>query len=199
MHESFKRAVDLIIALACAPVALLVIAPAALAVKLDSEGPAFFLQERVGKGGRSFMIVKLRTMVDRAAEQGAGLYLEKDDPRFTRVGLVLRRYSVDELPQLWNVVKGDMSIVGPRPTLPFIVERHREQYARILKVRPGVTGLAQVSGRNELVRSKRLAMDAEYAEHGSLRLDLRILRRTLEVVLGGDGQRFDMSEAELER
>jgi lipopolysaccharide/colanic/teichoic acid biosynthesis glycosyltransferase len=107
-----KRAFDLSVALFCAPIALPVVATAATAVKLDSHGPAFFLQERIGKEGRSFTIFKLRTMVDGAASMGAGLYFEQNDPRFTRVGLLLRRYSIDELPQLWNVVRGDMSIPG---------------------------------------------------------------------------------------
>jgi len=199
MERVAKRGLDLLFVLVCAPLALLLAGPAALAVKIDSPGPALFLQQRIGKGGRPFVIVKLRTMVDQAAEIGAGLYLEKNDPRFTRVGLFLRRTSIDEVPQLWNVLKGEMSFVGPRPMPPFVVERYQDEYARILTARPGITGLAQVSGRNELVRSERLAIDIDYAEHWSLWLDLRIVARTFAAVLSGDGQRFDMSEAELER
>ena len=199
MQRAVKRGLDLLFVLLCAPLALLLAGPAALAVKIDSPGPALFLQQRIGRGGRPFVIVKLRTMVDGAPEKGAGLYLEKNDPRFTRVGLFLRRTSIDEVPQLWNVLKGEMSFVGPRPMPPFVVERYKDEYARILTARPGITGLAQVSGRNELVRSERLAIDIDYAEHWSLRLDLRIVARTFAAVLSGDGQRFDMSEAELER
>ena len=199
MERVAKRGLDLLFVLVCAPLALLLAGPAALAVKIDSPGPALFLQQRIGKGGRPFVIVKLRTMVDQAAEIGAGLYLEKNDPRFTRVGLFLRRTSIDEVPQLWNVLKGEMSFVGPRPMPPFVVERYQDEYARILTARPGITGLAQVSGRNELVRSERLAIDIDYAEHWSLWLDQRIVARTFAAVLSGDGQRFDMSEAELER
>jgi lipopolysaccharide/colanic/teichoic acid biosynthesis glycosyltransferase len=199
MQRAVKRGLDLLLVLLCAPLALLLVGPAALAVKIESPGPALFLQQRIGKGGRPFVIVKLRTMVDGAAEKGAGLYLEKNDPRFTRVGLFLRRTSIDEVPQLWNVLKGEMSFVGPRPMPPFVVERYRDEYARILTATPGITGLAQVSGRNELVRSERLAIDIDYAEHWSLWLDQRIVARTFAAVLSGDGQRFDMSEAELER
>ena len=199
MQRTAKRGLDLLFVLVTAPLALLLIGPAALAVRLDSPGPAFFVQERVGKDGRRFVIVKLRTMVNGATEKGAGLYFEKNDPRFTRVGLFLRRTSIDELPQLWNVLKGDMSFVGPRPMLPLTVQRYADAYARILTATPGITGLAQVSGRNELVRSERLSMDVDYAEHWSLWLDLRIAVRTLGVVFSGDGQRFDMSEADLEQ
>jgi undecaprenyl phosphate N,N'-diacetylbacillosamine 1-phosphate transferase len=199
LRSIIKRAMDLAISLFCAPFALLAVAAAALAIRLESPGGAFFLQERIGRGGRPFSMVKLRTMVQGAATMGAGLYFEKNDPRFTKVGLFLRRLSLDELPQLWNILKGDMSVVGPRPTLRFICDRYPDEYARILRVKPGMTGLAQVSGRNEVTRTARLKIDAYYAEEWSIGMDVKILFRTFGVVLGGGGQRTDMSENDLEQ
>jgi lipopolysaccharide/colanic/teichoic acid biosynthesis glycosyltransferase len=199
MRQLIKRCMDVGISLVCTPFALLAVIPAVIVVSLESPGGPFFLQERMGKGGRPFKIAKLRTMVQGAENIGAGLYFEKNDPRFTKAGLVLRRYSIDELPQLWNVIRGDMSIVGPRPTLRVVRDRYPEEYGKILQVKPGITGLAQVSGRNELTRSQRLKVDMRYASEWSIRMDLSILLRTAQVVIGGEGQRFDMSESELEQ
>jgi lipopolysaccharide/colanic/teichoic acid biosynthesis glycosyltransferase len=173
-----KRALDV----AGASVGLLVSAPflaaAAAAVKLEDRGPILYRQRRVGKDGREFDLLKLRTMVVGAERLGAGYAVDEGDPRITRAGRVLRRLSVDELPQLWNVVRGDMSLVGPRPTLAYQVERYTERQRRRLEVKPGITGWAQIHGRAALPWSERIELDVWYVEHRSFLLDLRILART---------------------
>lgn len=197
--EGAKRFLDLLLVLLSLPLVLPVIVIAAVCIRLETPGSPFFLQDRVARGGGRFRMIKLRTMVKDAEHIGAGLYFEKDDPRFTQVGLFLRRFSLDELPQLFNVLSGDMSIVGPRPTLRMIVERYPADYAEINLVKPGLTGLSQVSGRNELTRSRRMALDKHYAHYWSVPLDLWIIARTFAVVLTAEGQRMDMSESDLER
>jgi lipopolysaccharide/colanic/teichoic acid biosynthesis glycosyltransferase len=173
-----KRALDV----AGASVGLLVSAPflaaAAAAVKLEDGGPVLYRQRRVGKDGREFDLLKLRTMVVGAERLGAGYAVDEGDPRITRAGRVLRRLSVDELPQLWNVVRGDMSLVGPRPTLAYQVERYTDRQRRRLEVKPGITGWAQIQGRASLPWSERIELDVWYVEHRSFWLDLRILART---------------------
>ena len=173
-----KRALDV----AGASVGLLVSAPflaaAAAAVKLEDRGPVLYRQRRVGKDGREFDLLKLRTMVVGAERLGAGYAVDEGDPRITRAGRVLRRLSVDELPQLWNVVRGDMSLVGPRPTLAYQVERYTDRQRRRLEVKPGITGWAQIQGRASLPWSERIELDVWYVEHRSFWLDLRILART---------------------
>ncbi len=144
-----------------------------------------FRQVRVGKDGRDFELLKLRTMVPDAERKGAGYAVDKGDPRITRVGRVLRRTSIDELPQLWNVVRGDMSIVGPRPTLRYQVDRYTEHQRRRLGVRPGLTGWAQVHGRAELPWAERIELDVWYVEHHTPALDLKILLRTPLALFGG--------------
>jgi lipopolysaccharide/colanic/teichoic acid biosynthesis glycosyltransferase len=183
-----KRALDLLLACAAGVVAVPVLAVLALLVKVESRGPVIFRQERVGLNGRAFWIYKLRTMVEGADRIGAGLYAEANDPRFTRIGLFARRFSLDELPQVFNILRGDMSVVGPRPMLRMTVDEYADAYREILHAKPGVTGLAQVNGRNALSRSRRLAYDAQYARECSLSGDLRILWRTIAVVVRGDGQ-----------
>ncbi len=150
----------------------------AVAIKLDSPGPVFFRQERVGKDGRVFKIFKFRTMVVNAEKMGAGVFVEKEDPRITRVGKWLRNTSLDELPQLINVLRGEMSLVGPRPTLPYQVERYDERQRRRLLMSPGITGWAQVNGRNSLTWPEKVELDIWYVEHWSLWLDLKILWKT---------------------
>jgi lipopolysaccharide/colanic/teichoic acid biosynthesis glycosyltransferase len=167
-------------------------------VYLDSGRPIFFRQERVGLNGQIFRIFKFRTMVPNAVEQGRGYYLEEGDPRITRCGAWMRATSLDELPQFLNVVLGDMSLVGPRPNLTFIVERYRPHYDRILKVRPGITCLVGIGGRNRLKRSQMIALDDEYARTLSLRNDLRILLKTVPVVLFRHGASDDVSEEFME-
>jgi lipopolysaccharide/colanic/teichoic acid biosynthesis glycosyltransferase len=173
-----KRAVDL----AGAGLALLLASPllflAAIAIKLDDRGPVLYRQRRVGRNGEEFDLLKLRTMVVGAEAQGAGWAVNEGDPRITRAGGVLRRLSLDELPQLWNVVRGEMSLVGPRPTLAYQVERYTQRQRRRLEVKPGMTGWAQVRGRARLPWNERIELDVWYVEHRSLWLDLRILART---------------------
>jgi lipopolysaccharide/colanic/teichoic acid biosynthesis glycosyltransferase len=155
----------------------------ALAIKLDSRGPVFFRQERVGKDGKRFRVWKFRTMIAGAVNRGLGLNVAHDDSRITRVGRVLRNLGLDELPQLLNVLASEMSLVGPRPTLAYQVERYDTFQRRRLEVRPGITSLAVVSGRNALSWEDRIELDVWYIDHWSLWLDLRILAKTLWVVL----------------
>ena len=151
---------------------------AALAIKLEDGGPILYRQTRVGKDGVDFDVLKLRTMVVGAESMGAGFAVDQGDRRITRVGRVLRRTSIDELPQLWNVLRGDMSVIGPRPTLRYQVEQYDEHQRRRLEVRPGLTGWAQVHGRAALPWAERIELDVEYVENRSPRLDLEILLRT---------------------
>jgi lipopolysaccharide/colanic/teichoic acid biosynthesis glycosyltransferase len=161
------------------------LAAAALAVKLQDRGPVLYRQSRVGLGGRDFELLKLRTMVVGAERQGAGYAVDKGDARITSVGRVLRRLSLDELPQLWNVVRGDMSVIGPRPTLRYQVERYTPRQRRRLEVRPGITGWAQVHGRAALPWDERIELDVYYVEHRSLWLDLKILAKTPLALFSG--------------
>jgi lipopolysaccharide/colanic/teichoic acid biosynthesis glycosyltransferase len=159
----------------------------AIAICLESPGTPFFTQERVGREGKRFRILKFRTMIPDAQHVGSGLYVSQNDSRITRVGRILRRLSLDELPQLWNIFRGDMSLVGPRPALPYQVELYTPHQARRLSVRPGLTGWSQVNGRNELSWPERVEADVWYVEHFSLWLDVRILARTPLVWLSGHG------------
>jgi lipopolysaccharide/colanic/teichoic acid biosynthesis glycosyltransferase len=161
------------------------LAAAALAIKLDGGGPVLYRQARVGRDGHEFELVKLRTMVVGAERQGAGWAVDHGDPRITRVGSVLRRLSLDEVPQLWNVVRGEMSLIGPRPTLAYQVEQYTPHQRRRLDVRPGITGWAQVQGRASLPWEDRIELDVWYVEHRSPRLDLKILARTPAALFGG--------------
>jgi lipopolysaccharide/colanic/teichoic acid biosynthesis glycosyltransferase len=184
---TLQRALDLLIA---GPAALLtapVVAVLALAIRLESPGHPLYRQTRVGKDGQLFEIYKLRTMVRGAEFTGAGLAIQEGDERITRVGSFLRRYSLDELPNLWNVLRGEMSIVGPRPTLSVQVEQYTERQRGRLAVKPGITGWAQVNGRASLPWPERIELDLWYVEHRSLRLDVQILARTVRMVLGGEG------------
>ncbi len=161
------------------------LAASALAIKLEDRGPVLYRQERVGQDGRPFELLKLRTMVEGAETQGAGWSVNKGDPRITRAGRVLRRLSLDELPQLWNVVRGEMSLIGPRPTLAYQVERYTERQRRRLEVKPGITGWAQIHGRAALPWEERIELDVWYVEHRSPRVDLKILLRTPLALFGG--------------
>jgi len=162
-----------------------VLALAALAIRLESPGPVIYHQRRVGLHGHPFDVLKLRTMVQGAEHIGAGLAVNENDPRITRVGALLRRASLDELPNLVNVLRGDMSLIGPRPTLPVQVEQYTERQRGRLAIKPGITGWAQVNGRASLPWAQRIELDVYYIEHRSLALDLKILRRTIAMVLGG--------------
>jgi lipopolysaccharide/colanic/teichoic acid biosynthesis glycosyltransferase len=173
-----NRALDAAAAAAGLVVAAPVLGLAALAVKLQDGGPVLFRQRRVGKDGVEFELLKLRTMVVDAETRGAGLAVDQGDPRITRPGRILRRLSLDELPQLWNVLRGDMSLIGPRPTLRYQVERYTERQRRRLEVKPGITGWAQIHGRARLPWDERIELDVWYVEHRSPRVDLEILART---------------------
>jgi undecaprenyl phosphate N,N'-diacetylbacillosamine 1-phosphate transferase len=182
-----KRAGDLLVAGALLLLLLPLMLALAIAVRLTSPGEVIFRQERIGRGGRPFVIYKFRTMTKDAPRSALGTYAYRDDPRITRVGGLLRRTSLDELPQLVNILKGEMSIVGPRPDLPHHVEHYTDFQRRRLAVRPGVTGWAQVSGRNDLSWVERIQLDVEYLERWSLVLDLRVIALTFHVVLSGRG------------
>jgi lipopolysaccharide/colanic/teichoic acid biosynthesis glycosyltransferase len=172
-----NRAADVAVAGAALLVASPLLAVAAVAVKLDG-GPVLYRQLRVGKDGVDFELLKLRTMVVGAETMGAGFAVNERDSRITRAGRLLRRLSLDELPQLWNVMRGDMSIVGPRPTLRYQVERYDARQRRRLEVKPGITGWAQVNGRASLPWPERIELDVWYVEHRSALLDLKILALT---------------------
>ena len=154
------------------------LALAAIAIELDDRGPVLYRQRRVGKDGAEFELLKLRTMIVGAENIGAGFAVDEGDPRITRAGRVLRRLSIDELPQLWNVVRGDMSLVGPRPTLLYQVEQYTPRQRRRLEVKPGLTGWAQIHGRARIPWDERIELDVWYVERRSAWLDLRILART---------------------
>jgi lipopolysaccharide/colanic/teichoic acid biosynthesis glycosyltransferase len=182
-----KRALDLVIGVVGAIVSAPFVGLLALLIRLESPGHPIYTQTRVGRDGRTFAIYKLRTMVRGAEFTGAGLSIQEGDDRITRVGGWLRRYSLDELPNLWNVVRGDMSIVGPRPTIPVQVEQYTDRQRGRLRVKPGITGWAQINGRAALPWSERIELDLWYVEHQSLALDWKILVRTVEMVLTGRG------------
>jgi lipopolysaccharide/colanic/teichoic acid biosynthesis glycosyltransferase len=180
-----NRAADVAVAGTALIVASPVLALSALVVKLDGGGPVLFRQTRVGKDGGDFELLKLRTMVVGAEAIGAGYAVNEGDSRITRAGRILRRLSLDELPQLWNVVRGDMSIIGPRPTLRYQVERYTPRQLRRLDVKPGITGWAQVHGRAQLPWKERIELDVWYVEHRSPLVDMRILARTPFALFGG--------------
>jgi lipopolysaccharide/colanic/teichoic acid biosynthesis glycosyltransferase len=182
-----KRAFDLVLGTALSVVTAPLVATLAVLIALESRGHPIYTQTRVGQDGRPFQIFKLRTMVSGAEFQGAGLAISAGDARITRLGAMLRRYSLDELPNLWNVVRGEMSIVGPRPTLQHQVDAYTEHQRGRLAVKPGITGWAQVNGRNALPWPERIELDVWYVEHRSMALDLKILRQTFGQVLGGAG------------
>jgi lipopolysaccharide/colanic/teichoic acid biosynthesis glycosyltransferase len=182
-----KRALDIAIALPLAILTAPVVALLAVAVRLESPGDPIYRQIRVGQDGRAFEIFKLRTMVSGAEFTGAGLAIAEGDARITRFGRVLRRYSLDELPNLWNVIRGEMSIVGPRPTLRQQVDHYTPRQRGRLDVKPGITGWAQINGRASLPWPERIELDLWYVEHQSLALDVRILARTLGLVARGSG------------
>ena len=182
-----RRACDVAVGLVGSILTAPLVAVLALALKLESRGPAIYRQTRVGKDGELFSIYKLRTMIHGAEHTGAGLAIQEGDDRITRLGEVLRRYSLDELPNLWNVLRGEMSVIGPRPTLPVQVEQYTERQRGRLRVKPGITGWAQINGRASLPWAERIELDLWYVEHRSLSLDLKILARTMQLVLSGRG------------
>jgi lipopolysaccharide/colanic/teichoic acid biosynthesis glycosyltransferase len=180
-----NRAADVALAGTALVVASPLLGLAALAVKLEDGGPVLYRQTRVGKDGDDFELLKLRTMVVGAETKGAGLAVNAGDSRITRSGRVLRRLSLDELPQLWNVIRGEMSMIGPRPTLRYQVERYDARQRRRLDAKPGITGWAQVHGRATLPWAERIELDVWYVEHRSALLDLKILLKTPFALFGG--------------
>jgi lipopolysaccharide/colanic/teichoic acid biosynthesis glycosyltransferase len=160
---------------------------AIIAIRLESPGSPIYKQRRIGKDGEPFELLKLRTMVTGAEHIGAGLAVNEGDPRITRVGALLRRFSLDELPNLINVLRGEMSLVGPRPTVQVQVDRYTERQRRRLDTRPGITGWAQVNGRASLPWGERIELDLRYLEEASLRHDLRIMALSVRMVLTGHG------------
>ena len=183
-----KRAFDLAVAIPATILLAPVMAGLAAWVRIDSPGPAVFRQRRAGAFGRPFICLKFRSMVDGAEGKGAGLKVTADADRITRAGRILRRLSLDELPPLSNVIRGEMSIVGPRPTVPSQIAHYDDVQRRRLLARPGLTGLAQVRGRASIPWSERIALDVEYVDDWSMGLDLRIIAETVRVVLRGEGQ-----------
>jgi lipopolysaccharide/colanic/teichoic acid biosynthesis glycosyltransferase len=181
------RALDLLLGSLLLALASPLLAVSALLVRLESRGPVLYRQRRVGKDGRPFELLKLRTMVPGAEAMGAGIYVVEGDPRITRTGRLLRRLSLDELPNLVNVLRGEMAIVGPRPTVQDQVDRYTDRQRRRLEVKPGITGWAQVNGRTSLPWPERIELDVWYVEHRSLRLDLRILAKTVRLLATGHG------------
>jgi len=186
---SYRRYGKRVFDVALAATALVLLAPAlgliALAIRLTSRGPVVYVQERVGLNAAPFPFFKFRTMVVGAETSGSGTLCLKNDPRVTPLGRVLRRFSLDELPQLINVLRGEMSVIGPRPGLAYQVRAYTPFQRRRLTVLPGITGWAQVNGRNAITWDQRIIRDVEYVEQLSLAMDLRILRRTVGAVLGG--------------
>ena len=177
-----KRGFDVIVAVAAAIVTAPLMLVIAIAIRLEDRGPAVLRQSRVGLDGQDFDLFKFRTMVPDAHALGTGWLIAEHDPRITRVGRVLRKWSLDELPQVFNVLRGEMSIVGPRPTLRYQVDQYTPHQRRRLAVRPGITGWAQIRGRNTLGWPQRIELDVWYVDHRSLRLDLEILVRTVPML-----------------
>jgi lipopolysaccharide/colanic/teichoic acid biosynthesis glycosyltransferase len=185
--DAIRRAFDLLVGVAGSILTAPIVAILALLIRLETPGHPIYTQTRVGRNEQQFEIRKLRTMVRGAEFTGAGLAIQEGDDRITRMGQFLRRYSLDELPNLWNVVRGEMSIVGPRPTLAVQVQQYTDRQRGRLAVKPGITGWAQVNGRASLPWSERIELDIWYVNHRTLALDLRILARTVGMVLRGQG------------
>jgi len=183
--DALNRTLDAALAGAGLVLASPLLLAAAIAIKLEDGGPVLYRQTRVGQDGRDFELLKLRTMVVGAEKQGAGYAVNAGDSRITRVGAILRRTSLDEVPQLLNVLRGEMSLIGPRPTLRYQVERYDERQRRRLEVKPGITGWAQIHGRAELSWPERIELDVWYVEHRSPLTDVLILLRTPLALLGG--------------
>ena len=180
-----RRMVDILVSASVLVLTSPLLALAVIAIRIESAGHPIYRQRRVGLDGEAFDVLKLRTMVDGAEHIGAGLAINQNDSRITRVGAFLRRTSLDELPNLLNVLRGEMSLIGPRPTLPVQVEQYTPRQRGRLRIKPGITGWAQVNGRATLPWAERIELDLYYIEHRSLALDLQILRRTVSMVLGG--------------
>ncbi len=198
LSRALKRAVDLVLAGIVVTALLPLIALIALAIKLDDRGPVFFSQERVGRGGRRFGCLKFRTMVLGAEHMPEGHTVAADDRRITRVGRILRLWTLDELPQLFNILRGDMSVVGPRPWVPSQAAQCARADQRRFDVRPGMAGWAWIHGRNRVAWSERIRLDVWYVDHWSLALDVRILFRAFALLLRRDGVYFEREKTTTE-
>jgi lipopolysaccharide/colanic/teichoic acid biosynthesis glycosyltransferase len=187
MREPLRRAFDVLVSASVLLVTSPILALAIVAIRLESKGHPIYRQHRVGKDGAPFDVLKLRTMVSGAEKMGAGLAVDDGDSRITRVGAFLRRTSIDELPNLVNVLRGEMSIIGPRPTVPVQVAQYTDRQRGRLALKPGITGWAQVNGRASLPWPERIELDLWYVEHATLRLDLRILWLTARMLVTGHG------------
>jgi lipopolysaccharide/colanic/teichoic acid biosynthesis glycosyltransferase len=187
MSAPLRRAFDVLVSATVLLITAPVVGLAILAIRLESPGHPIYRQRRIGKDGAAFDVLKLRTMVSGAERMGAGLAVDDGDSRITRVGAFLRRTSIDELPNLVNVLKGEMSIIGPRPTVPVQVAQYTERQRGRLALKPGITGWAQVNGRASLPWPERIELDLWYVEHATLRLDLRILWLTARMLVTGHG------------
>src|ERR1700754_5046992 len=187
MPEPLRRVFDVLVSGTVLLLSIPVLLGAMLAIRLESRGGAIYRQPRIGKNGAPFDVLKLRTMVSGAEKMGAGLAVDDGDSRITNVGALLRRTSIDELPNLVNVLKGEMSIIGPRPTVPVQVEQYTDRQRGRLALKPGITGWAQVNGRASLPWPERIELDLWYAEHKSIRLDIKILWLTARMLVTGHG------------
>jgi len=183
IKEIFDKVVAFIALIILLPIFLVV----AVLIKIDSKGPVFFMQERAGKNGEIFKTFKFRTMIADADEKTKGVYIDKENPYVTKMGKFLRRSGIDELPQVINVLKGDMSFVGPRPTLEYQIKKYNDFQKKRLLMKPGITGWALINGRNLLTWPERIRLDVWYVEHWSFWLDIKILFKTVWVVARGEG------------
>jgi lipopolysaccharide/colanic/teichoic acid biosynthesis glycosyltransferase len=186
-----KRGLDLAVGLAILLVFGLGMLVIAVLIRLGDGGPVFYRQERIGRDGHAFRMTKFRSMISGAEHRGAGILVERNDARVTRVGRILRKLSLDELPQVFDVLRGDMSLIGPRPGLRYQAELYDAEQAGRLAVRPGITGWAQINGRNSIPWPQRIRLDLEYIDHLSLGRDIRILFRTIPAILAGSDQIAD--------
>jgi lipopolysaccharide/colanic/teichoic acid biosynthesis glycosyltransferase len=187
MPEPLRRIFDVLVSATVLVLTSPIVALAILAIRLESKGHPIYRQHRVGKDGAPFDVLKLRTMVSGAEKMGAGLAVDDGDSRITRVGSLLRRTSIDELPNLVNVLKGEMSIIGPRPTVPVQVAQYTDRQRGRLALKPGITGWAQVNGRASLPWPQRIELDLFYIEHATTALDLKILYLTARMLVTGHG------------
>lgn len=181
-----RRAFDILVSALALLVASPILLGAIVSIIIESPGSPFFRQRRVGKDNQDFMLIKLRTMVKNAESKGAGLAVDENDSRILKSGAFLRRFSIDEIPNLVNVLKGEMSIIGPRPTVRAQVDKYNEHQLRRLEVKPGITGWAQVNGRAALPWSERIDLDVWYVDHRSAKLDAQIMLRTVKLLFSGD-------------